>query len=322
MPHPNARLTVYARPLIVSAALPGWPQARIAEQLGVSRGTVRSGATATTPRAGPGSKTAPRARTPPRPAPATRSRPGPGAARGTPPRGGVPGRRARAGRLDRRADPGPPSGAGPGRHRPDHRRAGPATSRRARATSAAGPVSCSMSMSRSSGGSPTAAGGACTAATPPSPTGTRSPIGYDYLHVAVDDHSRLAYIEALPDEKDPTCAAFLHRAATWFHQRGVASRAGPHRQRHELPPRRDLGRGLCRAGHPAPVHQARLPLDQRQSRAPQPHPAHRVRLRPPLDQQHQRLAALDSWVHRLQHSPSPLRPRRPATHHPTRLLTT
>ena len=46
-------------------------------------------------------------------------------------------------------------------------------------------------------------------------------IGYDYLHVAVDDHSRLAYIEALPDEKDPTCAAFLHRAATWFHERGV-----------------------------------------------------------------------------------------------------
>jgi transposase InsO family protein len=49
----------------------------------------------------------------------------------------------------------------------------------------------------------------------------RTPIGYDYLHVAVDDHSRLAYIEALPDEKDPTCAAFLHRAASWFHSHGV-----------------------------------------------------------------------------------------------------
>ena len=45
--------------------------------------------------------------------------------------------------------------------------------------------------------------------------------GYDYLHVAVDDHSRLAYIEALPDERDLTCAGFLHRAASWFHQRGV-----------------------------------------------------------------------------------------------------
>jgi transposase InsO family protein len=46
-------------------------------------------------------------------------------------------------------------------------------------------------------------------------------IGYDYLHVAVDDHSRVAYIEALPDERDATCAGFLHRALTWFRQRGV-----------------------------------------------------------------------------------------------------
>lgn len=47
-------------------------------------------------------------------------------------------------------------------------------------------------------------------------------IGYDYLHVAVDDHSRVAYIEALPDERDPTCAGFLYRAVTWFREHGVA----------------------------------------------------------------------------------------------------
>jgi transposase InsO family protein len=46
-------------------------------------------------------------------------------------------------------------------------------------------------------------------------------IGYDYLHVAVDDHSRLAYVEALPDEKDPTCAGFLYRAVAWFRDQGV-----------------------------------------------------------------------------------------------------
>lgn len=46
-------------------------------------------------------------------------------------------------------------------------------------------------------------------------------IGYDYLHVAVDDHSRVAYIEALPDERDTTCAGFLHRAVSWFRERGV-----------------------------------------------------------------------------------------------------
>jgi transposase InsO family protein len=47
-------------------------------------------------------------------------------------------------------------------------------------------------------------------------------LGWDYVHVAVDDRSRIAYAEVLPDEKGPTCAAFLHRAATWLHeQHGV-----------------------------------------------------------------------------------------------------
>jgi transposase InsO family protein len=46
-------------------------------------------------------------------------------------------------------------------------------------------------------------------------------VGYDYLHVAIDDHTRLAYIEALPDERDLTCAGFLHRAVEWFRGRGV-----------------------------------------------------------------------------------------------------
>ena len=46
-------------------------------------------------------------------------------------------------------------------------------------------------------------------------------IGYDYLHVAVDDHTRLAYVEALPDERDTTSAGLLHRAVAWFHGHGV-----------------------------------------------------------------------------------------------------
>jgi transposase InsO family protein len=46
-------------------------------------------------------------------------------------------------------------------------------------------------------------------------------IGYDYLHVAVDDHTRLAYVEALPDERDLTCAEFLYRAVAWFRDHGV-----------------------------------------------------------------------------------------------------
>ena len=41
--------------------------------------------------------------------------------------------------------------------------------------------------------------------------------GWDFVHVAVDDYTRIAYAEVLPDEKGPTCAGFLHRAAQWFH---------------------------------------------------------------------------------------------------------
>ena len=49
----------------------------------------------------------------------------------------------------------------------------------------------------------------------------RRPIGYDYLHVAVDDHTRLAYVEAHPDERDLTAAGFLRRATAWFTTHGV-----------------------------------------------------------------------------------------------------
>jgi len=45
--------------------------------------------------------------------------------------------------------------------------------------------------------------------------------GNDFLHVAVDDHSRYAYVEALPDERGGTTAAFLERALTHFLQRRV-----------------------------------------------------------------------------------------------------
>jgi transposase InsO family protein len=49
----------------------------------------------------------------------------------------------------------------------------------------------------------------------------RSRIGFDYVHSLVDDHSRLAYSEILPDEKGATCAAFLLRAAGHFAAHGV-----------------------------------------------------------------------------------------------------
>jgi transposase InsO family protein len=45
--------------------------------------------------------------------------------------------------------------------------------------------------------------------------------GYDYVHAAIDDHSRLAYVEVLADERGETCAGFLRRAAGFFAAHGV-----------------------------------------------------------------------------------------------------
>jgi transposase InsO family protein len=49
----------------------------------------------------------------------------------------------------------------------------------------------------------------------------KTPIGFDYVHSLVDDHSRLAYSEILADEKGPTCAGFLARAIAYFDTHGI-----------------------------------------------------------------------------------------------------
>jgi transposase InsO family protein len=57
-------------------------------------------------------------------------------------------------------------------------------------------------------------------------TGTRTGCrnrgaGWDFVHVAVDDATRLAYVEVLPDETKETATAFLARALAWFAARGI-----------------------------------------------------------------------------------------------------
>jgi transposase InsO family protein len=49
--------------------------------------------------------------------------------------------------------------------------------------------------------------------------------GYEYVHVMVDDHSRLAYVEVLDDLTARCAVAFLRRAVAWFAERGVHVRA-------------------------------------------------------------------------------------------------
>jgi transposase InsO family protein len=45
--------------------------------------------------------------------------------------------------------------------------------------------------------------------------------GWDFVHVAIDDHSRLAYVEQLPDEHGITAAAFVERALGFFGAHGI-----------------------------------------------------------------------------------------------------
>jgi transposase InsO family protein len=49
----------------------------------------------------------------------------------------------------------------------------------------------------------------------------RRKAGWEYVHIAVDDYSRLAYAEVLADECASTAAAFLHRAVTHYRRRGI-----------------------------------------------------------------------------------------------------
>ncbi len=45
--------------------------------------------------------------------------------------------------------------------------------------------------------------------------------GWEFAHVAIDDHSRFTYVEVLPDEKRYTTTGFLLRALREFRRRGI-----------------------------------------------------------------------------------------------------
>jgi transposase InsO family protein len=50
----------------------------------------------------------------------------------------------------------------------------------------------------------------------------RHTVGYEYVHIAIDDYSRLAYAEVLPDQKAATAAGFLRRAVRFYRRYGIA----------------------------------------------------------------------------------------------------
>ena len=222
MPHRNARLTVHARLLIVERYRAGWPQARLAEQLGVSRGTVkkwidryrvegpagledRSSRPHTSP-----NRISPQAEAQVLDMRAKRHRGAVFLAGELGLVASTVGRILARHRVPALASIDPITGE-PVRQR----RGGPRYERDRPGELLHVDV---KKLGRvPDGGGWRVHGRDATVAH----RHKKTPIGYDYLHVAVDDHSRLAYIEALPDEREATCAQFLHRAASWFHRHGV-----------------------------------------------------------------------------------------------------
>ena len=221
MAHRNARLTPYARRLLVERYLAGWPAPRIAEQLGVSRATVYTWVRRYRAEgwAGLVERTSRPHRCPARTSTEVEDRVlelrrlrrrGPVFLAGK--LGLVA---STVGRIPARYRVAPLSATDPITGAPLRQRRSSRRYQRSRPGELLH-VDLNQLGRIPDGGGWRLHGRGATAA-----HHTQTKAGYDYLHVAVDDHSRAAYIEALPDERDVTCARFLHRAATWFHQRGV-----------------------------------------------------------------------------------------------------
>ena len=133
----------------------------------------------------------------------------------------------------------------------------------------------------------------------------RGTIGWEYVHVAVDDYSRLAYAEVLPDEK----ARHRRRASSAARSPTTAAtasrRARPHRQRHRL--RLAVHALACRARHPPPPHPT--PTARRPTAKPNASSAPCINgwaYGAIYRSSHERTAALDGWLwhynHRRRHS--------------------
>jgi hypothetical protein len=101
--------------------------------------------------------------------------------------------------------------------------------------------------------------------------------GWEYVHVCVDDATRLAYVEVLPDERATTAVGFLHRGRLLRRARRQR-RAGDERQRPLLPIHDPRVR-LPRDGTASPAHPPLPTAHQRQGGAIHPHAARRLGLR-------------------------------------------
>ena len=206
---------------------------------------------------------------PTRPAGPFLAPPAPGACDRAPAGGGLPGL-ARASHERGRDRPGPVAatlqrGRDPRAPRARATASTPSHPSRPAAKSAAAPASCCTSTS-SGWAASSAPANACTA------TGTQaSGAGWECVHVAIDDATRLAYVEVLADEREEAVVGFLARALAWF--AGLDGRVGRVMTDNGAGYRSAPAPGPLPPARPAPHLQAPRPAaHQRLGGALHPHP--------------------------------------------------
>ncbi|MEU0465098.1 IS481 family transposase [Amycolatopsis sp. NPDC006131] len=127
-------------------------------------------------------------------------------------------------------------------------------------------------------------------------------VGFEFVHRAIDDHSRLAYLEIHPDETAATCADFLRRAAAVFAAHGIPA-VEPIMTDNALAYRRS--HAFRTAVTDIRAHQrftrAYRPQTNGKAERFKPHPRRRMGLRPTFTNSHERTAALPDFLHHYNH---------------------
>ena len=114
----------------------------------------------------------------------------------------------------------------------------------------------------------------------------RAAPGYDYAHAIVDDHTRLAYVELLDDERAATVVAFTKRALRFFEEHGIQLRRLMTDKRLGLHPQPRPTQPAQRAWDQADPHETLPATHERQGRTLPPNHGPRMGLRRPLPRQH------------------------------------
>jgi transposase InsO family protein len=139
-------------------------------------------------------------------------------------------------------------------------------------------------------------------------------VGYDYVHCAIDDHTRLAYAEIHPDETAATCAGFLRSAAAWFAAVGI-DRIERVMTDNAMAYRRsaDWRQALTDLGASARFTRSYRPQTNGKAERFNRTLADEWAYVRPFDSSADRAAALPGWAAHLQPSPQPHRTRRTTT---------